>query len=146
MDIYIRLDSWLAGLLPRTARSELRMVAWDASSVFVAALLVRLEDEERLTFETWIDAGTEIGRNILKHYAQPSPRCIYIVTDRIERRYPTDNTVSEIAMKLYREAMSRTDVWTKERYDELFRMIARRYPASRHLWNASVDESIYTLV
>jgi hypothetical protein len=143
LGVYLRLDEWLGSTLPRVCEISPRLVAWDAPPVFVSALLIRLKDDERLTYETWIHAGTREGLFALKRLATERDLALYVVTDHAARRYLIRNLTGSTALDLYRRAVDRADLWNPSHYDKLFADVARRYGTVRQLWRASMEAPIH---
>ncbi len=142
--LYLRMNSWTARVMPRSCPVDVRLVAWDARPVFVCALMVRLKDEDRLTFVDWLNAGYEYGRDALKALGGREPLNVFVVDDRIRRRYALDNVVHQVALSLYRRANAYADAWNTRCYDRLFQTLTKRYPSNELLWKAGLSGAIHS--
>jgi hypothetical protein len=143
--VYVKLDEWKAGTLPRNAPVDLRLVAWDSPPVFVCSLMVKLNDQDGLVFDAWVDAGTEEGTSILRYLANRKAPSVYVVADRVRHRFPAFvvPSVRDVALRLFQLSKKRADTWDKMRYQDLFQRVTRRYPNANALWDVSHEATIH---
>ena len=136
LHVYIREDKANIGLYPRPCSVDLRLPSWDMPPVIVVALLVNVARRERLTFQTWINAGSLPGTRILTNLSNERRIHVHIVTDRIERSIRTPNVMKRQAKELLRRISSETDRWNEEEVEQAQKQIHTLYPSSWKMWQA----------
>lgn len=144
-NVFLRVDDWDAGSLPKMCSVETVLPVWDAGEVLVAAMLVRLAREAKLTYEGWIDVGQRAGFNQVKALGRKTDLLVHIVTNQVTRTIRTPNTIYRQAMQLYRETVNRDPYWKDQQFQDARRRVTRLYPSVLDLWRLGGEDRLHSI-
>lgn len=134
--VFIKEDPASLDSYPRPCSLGLRLPSWEMPPVLAVALLVSVARQDRLTFQTWIDAGTLQGMQVLNCLARDPRIYVHLVTNSVERTIRTVNIVKRHAAGLLRQLSTRRQKWSEEQFANARRQLDTLYPTAPKLWRA----------
>lgn len=141
LDLYVREDAWNMKRYPAHFPAELKLATWDDGQVMPAVVMLRLNQNDLTTFDTWINPGDPAGVRMLQSIGVNPTAVIHFVTDSIVRSMRVNNTMREKAEKLVQEIMLRGASWSPADFTTARERINKLYPTSSALWWAKPSNS-----
>lgn len=143
LECYLSMPAFLIAKLPRVAPVETRLASWQIHQMLVPAFLVRINKNNQLIFETWIDAGAPDGICALKALAHQKSLQLHLVDQNIERKIRAQNEHLAEAAGIVKRLQTWRD-WGGMQLALAKRELHRMYPARRDLWFAAARRADIT--
>lgn len=133
IELFVKETEFTAAEYPRRCTVDLLLPVWDDGEVIMVALLLRLADRNRCTFEAWINVAEPRGVRLIQLLAQQQRVNVHIATERIFRSFRCSNTAQAVASKLV-DLLRHRQTWTPDAFDQRLRQFTTLYPSAHTLW------------
>lgn len=134
--VYLREDDFRLRVIQRQPVAELRLGRFDSEGVLVAVLLLRLDRNDAMTFETWVNAGTPAGVRTLQTLGDRTSVDLVLVGNTETRVLPLRSGIGPTARRIVDEIRTRP-AWNESAFSAACRRVSGLYPGVKDLWWAA---------
>jgi len=131
--LFLRMDPWDLGTLPRRCSADLRLGVWDIDDVLLFALALRLAHNDTTTFDCMIDIGQPSGMRVIDGFSNQDHLDVHVITDTLARSLRLVNADRTTASRIAQRVRSHA-AWTVEDFRRAATRLNRLYPTPHSLW------------
>ncbi len=133
--VYLREADFRLRTMSRNCAAEVRLGSWDIEGIKVVVLALRLDHNDAMTFEYWLNVGEPAGVRVLQGLAAQKTIDVVVVGENETRFYRVGSSGVRAAGQLVKQ-IRRQGAWSAQAFRQACTRVSQLYPSSAPMWQA----------
>lgn len=133
--VYLREADFRLRTMSRNCAAQVRLGAWDIGEVKVVVFALRLDHNDAMTFEYWLNVGEPAGVRVLQCLAAQKTIDVVVVGEEDTRFYRVPSTGAHIASRIVKQ-IRRQGAWSEAAFRQATTRVSQLYPSASAMWQA----------
>lgn len=133
--VYLREADFRLRTMSRNCTAQIRLGAWDVDEVKVVVVALRLDHNDAMTFEYWLNVGEPAGVRILQCIANQKTIDVVVVGEVDTRFYRVPSSGARVASQIVKQ-IRRQGAWSESAFRQATTRISQLYPSAAPMWQA----------
>ena len=133
----IKEESKYIGMWGEKPMIEIRTGAMTSGAVVVCPLIVNVNGNEDLFYETWVNYHSKLGRPVMEILEKATPFRVLLINERneVQRVIAVGNNFAKDTVRSMKKLLEDSYTWSMDEFDNMKDQISQKYPTVKSLWN-----------